>query len=234
MSDPVKVHSDLKNILSRSEFRMDGSLSNNPLTQAIKYAQKQWDVFKKWFNGLFEFAGQFGSLGKVFVYAILALLLVGAAWVLARVLREYFHNRALQSVGQHTVFDEDEPDDSVSHDANVWISDAEAMAQAGDYRRAYRAVFVATLMYFEVQEIVVFQRGTTNGEYYTTVRSKTSKTVTETFRTFIIGFDTRWYGGHETTEADYSQALAFYTEIRNALASKQADNGAQSLALEGT
>ena len=233
MSDPVKVHSDLKNILSRSEFQIGGETSNNPLTQAVKLLQKKWEVFTKWFNKLFEFAGQFGTLGQVFVYAILALLLVGAALVLARVLREYFQNRALQSVADRTVFDEEEPEDAISHDAAVWLKDASDMASANDYRRAYRAVFVATLMHFEESGIVAFQRGRTNGEYYAGVRGKAPKAASEMFRAFVIGFDTRWYGGQDTTETDYKQSLAFYTGIRTALASVPASTGSQSLAAEG-
>ncbi len=233
MSDPVKVHSDLKNILSRSEFQIGSGASNNPLTQAVKFVQHKWETFTKWFNKLFKFASEFGTLGQAVVYGIIAILLVGAAWVLAKVLREYFQNRVLSSVADRTVFDEDDPEDSISHDAAVWLQDGANSATVSDYRRAYRAVFVATLMQCEAAEIFIFQRGRTNGEYYRSVRDNAPKAAAETFLAFVIGFDTRWYGSQSTSEADYQQALTFYAEIRHALVQAAPTVGTKPLAAEG-
>ncbi len=230
MSDPVKVRTDLKEILARSEFQTADNGENNPLREAIKFLQREWDTFVEWFKKLFDFASQYGTLGQTVVYIIVGLILVGAAWLLAKILRQYFQNRALNSVSEHTVFDIDEPEDQISHDSNVWLTDAEGMANQNDYRRAYRAVFVALLMHFEAAEILAFERGRTNGEYYNAVRTKTPKAASDSFRHFVLGFDHRWYGSEPTTESDYRQALKFYADIEQALAPKPQTSNAAPVA----
>lgn len=221
MSDPVKVRADLQNILSRDEFQLGKGKATNPLTQFVDSAKQYWKDFREWFDSLFSFAGHLGAVGKALVYVIVALLLLGGALVIAKILRNYFQNKTLAAVGARTVFDEEDPEDEISHDAQTWLHQADGLAQANDWKRAYRAVFVAALMHFEAADILAFARGRTNGEYWQAVRSSTPKPVSDTFRTFVLGFDSRWYGNAATTEADYKESLALYERIQKGLAAAQ-------------
>jgi hypothetical protein len=228
MSDPVKVRADLKEILARSEFQTGQGMDTNPLTKYLKLLQEKWDAFWDWFRKLFDFASGFGTLGQAVVYVMIGLLLLGGGLLLAKILRQYFQNQARKDADIHTVFDEDDPEDAISHDAQVWLNEADGLAQASDWRRAYRAVFVATLMHFEQAGILTFQRGRTNGEYWQTIRTKTPKTIADTFRAFVLGFDSRWYGNQPTDQADYRQSLAMYDRIRQELAQDQGSGETKS------
>jgi hypothetical protein len=132
---------------------------------------------------------------------------------------------------RRTAFDEEEKDGGIETDPNIWLERARKAADGGDYRPAFRAVFLATLCVLHDACLIRIDAATTNGEYIRILHRGGRTQFYRTVRALARDFDERWYGGHATDRLDYERGLAVLADIRRAVAAT-APQGARDAAAE--
>lgn len=215
---PTQIRADLNTIFARGEFRTEEARSNNPLVRAWKWVKEKWNAFWEGVRKLFSSAGvSIGAMGLQWIFIILFLIL--AARILAKILQDYRGHRAEQKAGKRSVFEFDEADAETITDPEVWLQQAEQYAKAQDYRRAYRALFIATLLQMDRAGVIHFDRAHTNGDYLRLLRADKRQEIARQFTPLVLEFDQRWYGGLNTEESDFRRFQAAYASLQDMLQS---------------
>jgi hypothetical protein len=177
-----------------------------------RWLSERWNAFTKWLNRTFSFGGRAGAgTARFMMWIVLGGLIIGIAYVLAYAVR-----RVSWSKGGGT---KRKPKVSVAaveleeklDDPDALLAVARELAGSGQFRRAYRAVFLAILLRMDRQDLIRFERSRTNGEYLRSLRSRPD--VLNWMRPLTNDFDLRWYGGHSVEELDYRRALSVYERL---------------------
>ena len=90
---------------------------------------------------------------------------------------------------------------------------ARSHSMRGDYRSAFRLVYVAMLVRLDAEGIVRLDRSKTNWEYLEDVKATPSAHLGEHLRPATSDFDRIWYGFHSAGAADYERILELYDAI---------------------
>jgi hypothetical protein len=215
-ADPVSIRSDLDDIYSRAEFRAETDNGENALTHFMKWLKKQWDAFWEKVRDLFKMErgrGAMGGGGNGLQWIFIAIFLVIAAYVLAILLKAFLRYRAGREASKRTAFEFDEAEADTITEPDVWMDQAEHFARESDFRRAFRAVFLATLLRLDRAGAIHFDRARTNGDYLRHLRADGWQEIVRVFGPLVIEFDQRWYGNRATAEADYRRGLTMQTQI---------------------
>jgi hypothetical protein len=77
---------------------------------------------------------------------------------------------------------------------------AQTAAAEGDYRRAMRYRYLATLLALDEAERLRFDPALTDGDYL----RRAPASLREALRPLVLGFQRVWYGGYPAGEADYA------------------------------
>lgn len=96
----------------------------------------------------------------------------------------------------------------------VHLDDAARLALAGRHREALRSLYLATLVAFDAEGVLVFDGSRTNGQ---TIRLLPSGRVRDDFRRFTRLFDATWYGHAPAGEQEYQASRALAEGIANHL-----------------
>jgi hypothetical protein len=218
----AQIHTDLDHILSGAEFQSSPS-GPNLLTQLLKWLGDKWkafwDTIGKWFN----FAPSRGNtfLQWIFVGLFIAL----GAWLLALLIRQILRHRLPKPTSPTTYTEADFEAETIT-EPEVWLQQAQRYAAEGDFRRAFRAVFLATLLQMDRAGAIEFDRARTNGDYLRALRGSGLRPLYEAMRPLSADFDLRWYGSHTTTQTDYQHCLNEYDRIRSLLFGSTVGGGA--------
>ncbi len=94
--------------------------------------------------------------------------------------------------------------------APLLLSDARALAAAGDYAAALRALYAATLAALDRGRYIQFDPAKTNGYY---LRLLPAGGVREAFAAFTAIFDRKWYGREAVSQTDYERGLELAERI---------------------
>lgn len=215
----IKAH--LQDILSSSDYRVEKA-EPSALERFWKWVSDLWERFMRWLGRLFSFgsAGGVGGAGYFMVYLLYGGLIIGLAYVIVYAIRrlasrtEAEKGRKKPGVGVI-----EEPEESASVEPDAWLAAAQRHAAAGDFRRAYRAVFIAILLRMDRMGALQFERSRTNGEYLRALRGRTS--LFSFLRPLANDFDRHWYGESPVTEIEYRHALSAYEQVRSELAPSQ-------------
>lgn len=212
--DSSRVKSSLNRILSRQEFQPE-STREGFLNRMARWLQEQWNRLQHLLQRLFGYrrmGANISFIGRPLVYTIVLLL---ALLLLAVVLRALMQWRKQATAEENTrsVFEEDEPEPLVI-EPEPWLQEATARANAGDYRGAVRALFIAGLMQMDRAGLIRFERTRTNGDYLRAVRRQGARAVYEQLLSFTRGFERIWYGDAPANESDYRQAHVDYGELQ--------------------
>jgi hypothetical protein len=206
----ARIQNDLRQILSSPEFSA-GPTEDSLIDRAGKWIRSQWTAFTEWLDRIFSFGGRVGPGASQFLmWIVLAALIVGIAYVLAYGLRR---------MGMRTSSAGRVPRSSVSteqleeriDDPDSLLAIAGELAAAGQFKRAYRAIFLAILLRMDRQELIRFDRARTNGEYLRSLRSRPE--VLTWMKPLTYDFDVCWYGGKQVEEPDYRRALGLYERL---------------------
>lgn len=202
----VRIHQDLREILSRPEFST--APAQESLVQIIgRWLRERWEAFMRWWNRLFSFGGRAGpGTARVVMWAVLAAMIVAIAYVLAYGLRRLGLRSGTVSY-RAGINSSDVLEDQVE-DPDVLAAAAKDLAAAGQLRRAYRAIFLAILLRLDKQGLIRFDRSRTNGEYLRSLRSRPE--IFTWMRPLTNEFDVRWYGERSVEEQDFRRALRAY------------------------
>ncbi|MGH2458974.1 MAG: DUF4129 domain-containing protein [Chloroflexota bacterium] len=97
--------------------------------------------------------------------------------------------------------DEEEPPMATTSEAAR--SEAERLAQAGAFRAAIRALYLAVLLDWDEHGELRFDRALTNREVVAKARSLGSARLVETLAPLVDRFDRVWYGSSSCTSEEY-------------------------------
>ena len=225
--DTGRVKSSVKEILAQPEFRPDSA--NDPMGEFARSIQKQtedgrkwlqrrWDAFIKWLNSLFSVtAGTAGLLSYAVLYLFMAVFCALLVWLIVKIVRERRSKRAAARV-RSTAFDEfEESEEAIVKEPEAWLRQSDQYAADGDYRRAFRAVFIAILLLLDRAGTIEFDRARTNGDYLKALRSNDLQQLFEKIRPLVRDFDYRWYGDETTTREDVRDVTKAFDEINRLL-----------------
>ena len=212
----TQIRENLNRILSDAEFQPEGR-DEGVLQSALQKLGEQWEAFERWFGRLLNRV--FGSVGlaggnELVVWTFIALFLILMAFVLARALRHYFRGGRPDGGrrARAQTFTDAEEIETVT-DPTSWLAQAQRYADADDFRRAFRAVFIALLLQMDRAGVVSYDRARTNGDYLRLLRERGLNALAEALRPLTREFDLRWYGHHATGEDDYRRCRSEYDRL---------------------
>lgn len=218
----ARIKADLRGILSSPEFTYDQP--HDTFWQRVgKWVQDTLEKIGKALRRIFQFRGPSGApvrgafaIGNVVLMVVLGVALLAIiGYGIAR-LAEHIAARRRAPKRKKKWLDITsevvEPEESAAAEPDAWIRAANAHAAAGDYRKAYRAVFVAVLIRLDRLGALRFERSRTNGEYLRALRGNPA--LLGLLRPLARGFDLHWYGERPATEGDYRQAMSAYETVR--------------------
>ncbi|HLV81479.1 MAG TPA: DUF4129 domain-containing protein [Chthonomonadaceae bacterium] len=206
----------MNRILSGSEFRPVVA-GESPLDRAIRWLQDRWDTLRDWLSR--QWRQLFGTVairggGEGLMWVFLALFLVAAAWLLARLLQGAWARREQRPKKKSKAYDMDEAGVETVTEPDAWLQQAQRYAAESDYRRAFRAVFLAILAHLHRAGAIEYDRSRTNGDYLRMLRGKGLRALYEALRPLTAEFDIRWYGHRATAEEDYQRCRRAYEQVR--------------------
>jgi len=204
----IKAH--MREILSSPDFRVEKP-GDSVLQRIGRWIERTLDRIWQFFRRLFSFGGRAGTGGSyLFLYVVLGILIVGIAYVIAYAARN-LHRAARPSAGQAALSVVAEPEPAAAAEPDAWIEAAQRHAAAGDFRRAYRAVFIAVLLRLDRIGALRYERSRTNGEYLRALRSRPP--LLTLVRPLASEFDAHWYGHRPASEDDFRRVLAAYEKV---------------------
>lgn len=209
-ADAPRLKASLNRILEGSEFHTTAK-DENWVKDAIKQAKNAWERLRNWWNHLFSRSDlQAGS--SLIIYILLTVICAGLIWVVVRMFRNWtpreFEARA---VARQAI--EEEALAEIEHDPNVWLAQAEEWAQKADYRRAFRAVFLAILLELDRARLLSYDRARTNGDYLKQLQRAHNQPIFDLLVSLAAAFDARWYGDQATSAQDYQTIRAAHNRL---------------------
>lgn len=212
--DSSQVKTSLNRILSSQEFQPE-TTREGFLSRTARWLQEQWDRLQHLLQRLFgnrRMGTDLSFVGRPMVYAIVLLLALLLLMVVIRAMMQR-RKQTTEEESERSVFEEEELEPIVV-EPEPWLQEATARANAGDYRGAVRALFIAGLMQMDRAGLIRFERARTNGDYLRAVRRQGARAVYEQLLPFARGFERIWYGDASADESDYRQARADYGELQ--------------------
>jgi hypothetical protein len=212
----AEIKSRLDHILSSPEF-LPPSPGYNPLAGLLRWLGEKWEAFLKFLGNLFHFAMPSG--GSFYLqWVFIALFIVLGAWLLYLLIRQYLRYRGTISSPPRTAYTHEDFEAETVLEPDVWLQQAQKYAEEGDFRRAFRAVFLAILLHLDRAGAIQYNRARTNGDYLRALRGKEWRNLYEVMLPLSAEFDRRWYGHQATSEADYRRCLQDYERVRSLIA----------------
>lgn len=217
-NDPQQIKANLKNILDSGEFQSVQPTVPSLFEKVSRWLSEWRDKIVESVKGLFKFRGigAGASLGLQWIF--IALFIALGAYIIYRLVLSYLANRKTKQAKSRTAFDVDDTENEISREPNDWLAEALRQQTTGDFRRAYRAMFLAILLKLDQAGIVTFERGRTNGEYLRTLRRADQSALYALLAPLVLEFDLRWYGDKPTTAEDAESMRGEYTRLGDLLA----------------
>jgi hypothetical protein len=207
----ARIKADVRTILSSPEYQV-AKPGESPLDKFGKWLHERWDNFWDWFRRIFSFGtGGKGGGGSIMPWIVLIALILGIAYVIALAIVRWAPGIKVtrkKRLVTETLFEEE----SASAEPDDLLAAAERYAKSGDFRRAYRAAFVAILLRMDRMGFIKYDRARTNGEYLRSLRGRPS--MMTLVRPLVNDFDFRWYGGATVAETDYRRFLQAYEQVK--------------------
>ncbi len=100
-----------------------------------------------------------------------------------------------------------------ARDNDSLLALAEKQAQAGDYRRAFRLVYLAALVALDTGGVLRFDRSKTNWEYLRALRAAGRGDIYSALTPLTREFDQVWYGLGVADSGRYARARAQYDAL---------------------
>ena len=97
--------------------------------------------------------------------------------------------------------------------ARPLMKEAQKLAQAGDYRGAFRCAYLASISHLDEAKALRFERSRTNWEYLRELKSSGHDAPYATLRPLTMDFDRKFYGGEACTLGDYERAARAYEQV---------------------
>ncbi len=147
------------------------------------------------------------------VEGILIAIALGAFAILVAVLAQALGRRDARV--RPLALDEEEAVLMEARDNDSLLALAEQQAKSGDYRRAFRLVYLASLVALDTDGVLRFDRSKTNWEYLRALRASGRGDVYTALSPLTREFDQVWYGFAPTDSSQYAWALAQYQALQD-------------------
>jgi len=205
-----QIQNQLKQILSSPEYNRIYSQGDqsNFATQILDKLGKRIQNFIAWMRDSLALRGD--SAGRVASFIFAGLVLIGFIALLVLLVRKLL--RSGRSGGS---LERPSGTDSLYGlpSARPLIREAATLAEAGDYRGAFRCAYMASISHLDEVQALRFQRGRTNWEYLRDLRHTGHDRPQEALRDITSTFDRKFYGRETCDRQDYLDALAVYERI---------------------
>ncbi|BDI32687.1 hypothetical protein CCAX7_47380 [Capsulimonas corticalis] len=205
--DPPSSYVEVRRILARPEFQSEPLPPPSPL-------ELGWNRFLKWLADHLPKPqrGASGTINPAIIRGLfygLGALLFG---LLVYLIVQYIRNRTVNVVQRDRELAEEAMVEA--RDKDSLIDAAEARAKEGDFRGAFRLVYLATLVAMDTDGILRFDRSRTNWEYLRSLRGAGRDDLYRAMLPLTRDFDRLWYGYATAGPSDYRQALEYYDRLR--------------------
>ena len=147
------------------------------------------------------------------VEGILITIVAIAFAILVAVLVQAIGRR--EAKARPLALDEEEAILVEARDNDSLLALADQSATLGDYRRAFRLVYLASLVTLDTDGVLRFDRSKTNWEYLRALRASGRGDVYTALTPLTREFDQVWYGFAPTNSSQYAWALAQYHALKD-------------------
>lgn len=203
-STPKSAQASVRAVLGRAEFASD------PLPPP-----SLWERLSAWLERLFSRlhrpSGPSPSISPAFIKTLLILVAAGAFALLVAALVQYLRQRMRPQSA--LALTEEEEALVEARDADSLRALAEEQGRQGEWRRAFRLTYLATLVALDTHGTLRFDRSKTNWEYLRALRAAGQGETYAALLPFTREFDRIWYGGAQAIESDYAYASAQYAAL---------------------
>jgi hypothetical protein len=201
---PNRIRTQLYDILSRPEYNRVFAPKPN-----LELWQKFWDwvnsIIGKLF-GAFRFGG--GTTGKIASFVFACLVIIAFAILLGLIIKKLTEsNRGRKDIDSLDFENYDLPS------ARPLIMEADKLAQAGDYRGAFKCAYLASISYLDEIRALRFERSSTNWEYLRELENGGFETPYGELKPLTIDFDRMFYGREACNRQKYECALSAFERI---------------------
>lgn len=195
----------LAEILRRSEYQKKQAESSA--------LAKLWQRILKWLSDLFPKSTPISSESAVTVsrgaqFFVVALALAVIAYVIWKLAPSFLVRRRSKKSGKRkariVLGERLEPDQT----AGDLLSEAEALARAGDLRAAIRKAYIALLCELGDRKIIRLAQYKTNRDYLRAVRQ--IPPLHDEMRKLTNSFESHWYGFEPATETEWNTFRSGY------------------------
>ena len=218
--DPAQIERSARTVLAGPEFASDPL---PPPTLAERFAAWLDRVLAPFNKPSTNTQTNLPSVNPQIIEGIFIVIGVAAFAVLVAVIVQAIGRRGVRA--KPLALDEEEAVLVESRDNDSLLALAEQQAKAGDYRRAFRLVYLAALVALDTGGVLRFDRSKTNWEYLRALRAAGRPDVYSAMTPLTREFDQVWYGFGRADASHYARALAQYRAL---LAAPQATAQSQS------
>ena len=202
------IEASVRKVLGQPEFASDPIPPQTLAERFAAWLSKQLDKLQGP-----KYNGPTPSVNPKLILGILIAVAVAAFAVLVFVLVQALGRRGAKSAP--LALDEAEAALVDARDNNSLLGLAEQHAKNGDYRRAFRLVYLAALVALDTDGILRFNKSKTNWEYLRALRGAGRSDVTQAMTPLTRDFDRVWYGFGKADSVDYANALAQYHALQS-------------------
>ena len=195
-----------RTVLARPEF---GSELPPPPSLAERIATWLDHIHWPHASGSSNFSGP--NVNPKVILGILIAIAAGAFAILVALIVQAIGRRTARS--KPLALDEEEAVLVEARDNDSLLGLAEQQAKNGDYRRAFRLVYLAALVALDTGGVLRFDRSKTNWEYLRALRAAGRGDIYAALTPLTREFDQVWYGFGRTDASHYARALAQYQAL---------------------
>jgi hypothetical protein len=225
----------------RYQWRMprelpEGAVQEDSLVrQSVKWLQEmvgsvfRWfgEVIVDWLKGLFDQPDRevsqrdskggaaWGDALQQILIGLLIVLGIALVWILVRQWRRMPVTAVAKAASSAEINLESEQIVASQLPENEWLRLAQEKAEAGDYRLAMRALFLATLAHLGEARLIAISRWKSNGDYVRELgyRARDREGLRSGFSESVRTFDAAWYGWHEVSQDQLERVRHLHSEI---------------------
>lgn len=205
----AKIQRELKQILSSPDYnRIYGHSAFDKSTQRLGEAASHAIIkFFKWLGRNLSFGSNDGAKAWAsaatwaVVVAFFALVCI-IVWRLIKSNNRHAHQHSGDECAEYEF-----------PSAKPLIKQAAMMADAGNYRAAFRAAYIASIAYLDGVCALRFERSRTNWEYMRELKRGGHEKPYLELQPITLDFDRKIYGRETCTMQDYLNAAAVYEHL---------------------
>lgn len=207
--NPKVVRHELKQILSQPEYNRVYAETKIPKWW-INFLRKAVDAIGRIFGWLFKSISlQSESAGRLTSFIFACLVVLAFLALLFLIVRKISGN--IKTIA------DDKPDKDIEHyelpSARPLISEAARLADAGDWRGAFRCVYLASISHLDEIGALRFEKSRTNWEYLRELDKSGRLSLKDQLQPLTSDFDRKFYGRENCNREDYARALIVYQSI---------------------